>query len=366
MKILTFITRGDSIGGAQIHVRDLSNELKKRNHSVTVVAGISGVLTDELNNQNIRTIILKNLKWKINLLYDIKAYFEVRKLIKYEKPDLVTAHSSKCGIIVRLACFFLNQPNVFTIHGWSCADGVPKLEATFYRILETFLGFFTNHLITVCESDKELAIKKSIISKNKITTIHNGVNDLIAQKKELNHNEFTMVMPARFQKQKDHKTLILSLIPLNKYPWKLYFLGDDTDTLPEIKTLVSENNLSEKVEFVGFTKEVVSYINKSDIFLLISNWEGFPISILEAMSLKMPIIASNVGGVKEQVIDGYNGFLIERNNSDQLKEVLSNIMNKKLDLETLALNSRNLYLEKFTLQKMTDKTEILYKLLVSK
>jgi glycosyltransferase involved in cell wall biosynthesis len=169
-----------------------------------------------------------------------------------------------------------------------------------------------------------------------------------------------MVMAARFQAQKDHETLIKSLIPLKDENIHLQLLGDSTETLQFIHALVEESGLREKVTFVGFTSEVQRYLQQADICLLISHSEGLPLSILEAMSIGLPIIASNVGGICKQVKQGYNGFLVEKKDVQDLTEKIKLLMNSPTLRREMGKNSRSLYEQEFQLDKMVDKTIAVY------
>ena len=366
MKILQIITLGDCIGGAQIHVVDLAIELKKRNHDVTVVTGTSGLINEWLSQSNIKNKSLHYLRRNINLTNDIKAYKELKELIKTEKPDIVACHSSKAGIIVRLVCAGLKIPCTFTVHGWSCAEGVPPLQRNVYLYLEKILGIFSKKLITVCQADKNFGIRHKIVSPQKLVTIQNGVKDqtLLASNTMVKPDAFVMAMSARFQNQKDHLSLVQALIPLKNDSWILYLLGDGDETVEEIRTVVVDNDLTEKVKFIGYVSNVHAYLAIADLFLLISKWEGFPLSILEAMSMRLPIIASDVGGVNEQVFDGQNGFLVERQDVNAITQKIKYLLENRNIAKKMGEKSREIYLDQFSIDSMVDKTEKVYKSLV--
>ena len=150
------------------------------------------------------------------------------------------------------------------------------------------------------------------------------------------------------------------MIPLRNEPFNLQFLGDGTETLGRIQSLVSESGLTKKVGFVGFTKDVVGYLQRADVCVLISHSEGLPLSILEAMSLGLPILASNVGGISKQVTNGYNGYLVERNDVENLTQKIKLLMNSPTLRREMGDNSRTFYEKEFKLDKMVDKTLAVY------
>jgi glycosyltransferase involved in cell wall biosynthesis len=370
MKILQVITLGTNIGGAQIHVLDLAISLHKRGHDVRVLTGTFGELNQWLTEAGVSNTHFPLLKRDISPFNDLRCFFKLRKFIKEFKPDVVASHSSKAGIIVRLVCFFLNIPNTFTVHGWSFEANSSKINQKFYFIIEKILGFFSCKLITVAHTGYELGIKRRIVPPEKLVTVFNGVRDLGGNCRRITSNTeggtcVEMVMSARFQSQKDHETLIKALIPLRNEPFHLRLLGDGTETLADIQALVNEHGLKKKVTFVGFTTEVVNYLKQADICILMSHSEGLPLSILEAMSIGLPIIASNVGGISKLIKQEYNGFLVERKDIEDLTEKIKLLMNSPTLRREMGKNSRSLYEKEFQLDKMVDKTIAVYQSILS-
>jgi glycosyltransferase involved in cell wall biosynthesis len=366
MKILQIVTLGDSIGGAQIHVLDLAISLHERGHDVHVLTGTLGELNERLTKAGVSNGQLPTMRREIHPIDDIRCFFELRRFIHQFKPDIVASHSSKAGIIVRLVCFFLKIPNTFTVHGWSFEANASKFNQKMYFVIEKIMGFFSCKLITVAHTGYDLGIKHRIVPQIKLVTVLNGVRDFaqnlpkkVADTEGLSR-PIELVMSARFQSQKDHETLIKALIPLKNVPFYLQLLGDGTETLERIQTLVSHNDLTQKVAFVGFTTNVLNYLQHADICVLISHSEGLPLSILEAMSLGLPILASNVGGISKQVENGYNGYLVERNDVEDLTEKIKLLMNNSTLRREMGNNSRAFYEKEFKLEKMVDKTLAVY------
>ena len=366
MKILQVVTLGDSIGGAQIHVLDLAISLHKRGHDVHVLTGTVGALNERLTKAGVSNGQLPTMRREIHPIDDVRCFFALRRFIKDFKPDIVASHSSKAGIIVRLVCFFLGVPNTFTVHGWSFEANASKLNRGLYFVIEKIMGFFSCKLITVAYTGYDLGIKYKIVSPQKLVTVLNGVRDFAQEIPQKMQNTegypqpVELVMSARFQSQKDHETLIKALMPLKNESFHLQLLGDGTETLGRIQTLVTDNHLAEKVTFVGFTTNVLGYLQKADICTLISHSEGLPLSILEAMSLGLPIVASNVGGISKQVENGYNGYLVERNDVEDLTEKIKLLMNNPTLRRQMGVNSRTFYEKEFKLEKMVDRTLAVY------
>tara|TARA_Y100001968_G_scaffold313758_1_gene338300 strand:- start:5318 stop:6430 length:1113 start_codon:yes stop_codon:yes gene_type:complete len=365
--ILFIIARSDDIGGAHIHVRDMACWLLKRNYDVSVIAGGNGYYINHLKSFGINVLACPSLKRDINIYYDLKASIILTFLIRRIKPSLISIHSSKTGVLIRfLRVLKLIPKCIFTAHGWSFTPGVPRTSRSLYRLLETIFSRVPEKIITVCQTDLDLAIKLGVASKNKLICIHNGMPDIPDYKpklysgKEIRH----LIMTARFESQKDHATLLKSLILIRNFNWKLTLLGKGYLEKSIYETL-ERSGLIDRVRFVGWTDNVNQYLQQADIYLLISKWEGFPRSILEALKHGMPVIASDVGGISESVINGENGFLIPREDHKILANSLEILLNDSEIMKKFGKKSRELYLSNFTFSKMAIKTEKIYKDIIS-
>ena len=140
MKILFIITRADSIGGAHVHVRDLSLRLLAIGHQVEVVAGGHGLFTTELARIGVPVRECASLQRSIDPRRDVRALAELRQTIRAARPDLVSTHSSKAGILGRLACAAGGPPCLFTAHGWAFTEGVAQPARWCYRWLGARVG----------------------------------------------------------------------------------------------------------------------------------------------------------------------------------------------------------------------------------
>lgn len=360
MKIVQFITRMDTIGGAQIHVKDMSMGMKTLGHTIILVSGSRENMYKAMDKEGILYYQSKHLIRNLHVFKDIKAFFELRKILKRTRPDLIASHSSKAGIIGRLAGRSLGIPTVFTAHGWSFTEGVSKKKRVFYMGIEKLVGFISDGIITVSEYDRQLAKSKKIVASNKLHTIHNGVHELehFTQSSEMNPS-VTIIMVARFATPKKQLALLQALEKLQFIEWTLRFAGDGP-LLQEAKDFVRKHGLQARVQFLGNRQDIAKLLRQSDLFVLLSDWEGLPLSILEAMRSGLPIIASDVGGVKEAVTDSVNGYLVPKNDEEELLHRLSHLLSDSSLRRDMGNESRRLFEEKFTFHKMLTKTDRLY------
>ncbi|NOU95107.1 glycosyltransferase [Paenibacillus sp. LMG 31456] len=359
MRILFAITRAEW-GGAQVHVFDLIRHAVEKKYECILVSGEEGDLTARVREIGVKVIILHTLTRKIRVAKDFKAIMGFVQILKNEKPQLVHVHSSKVGIIGRVACRIAKIPVIFTAHGWAFTEGVSKSGTFLFTIIEKLVAIISNKIICVSDFDRNLALSNKVGNKGQLITIHNGVKqgDISLMKKNKG-NIIKIIMVARFSAQKDYKTLLLALQKLSG-PIKVYLVGTG-ELLEESKKLVLDLNIENFVEFLGKRNDVKQLLINSDIFVLTSNYEGLPISIIEAMESKLPVIASNVGGVNELVVDGMNGFLVERGDVGAVANSLQKLINNKSLREEMGMASYGRFTEMFTLEKMLDKTFSVYK-----
>ncbi|UNT56542.1 MULTISPECIES: glycosyltransferase family 4 protein [Lysinibacillus] len=366
LKIVQLITRMDKVGGAQKHVEALAIHLKQDGHDVTIVTGSYQPSLWHLQEHEIPVIGISALQRDIHLAKDFQAFWQLRAVFKHLQPDVIATHSSKAGVIGRVVGRLLNIPTIFTAHSWSFTEGVPYKKKLFYQRMERSIQPFTTKIITVSEYDRELALLKKVAPAHKLLTIHNGIDPIERNEttEKICMEQPVIVMVARFEVPKRPDVLLKTLAELTDIPWHLQLIGDGS-LRPALEHFVEQNGLSNRVTFLGNQLDVHSYLEKCHLFVLLSDWEGLPISIIEAMRVGLPIIATNVGGVKELIIDHDNGFLVERENNELLKKRLHQLLMDAPLRGEMGTASEQRYLEYFTFTPMYQKTLMVYQQAVS-
>ena len=358
MKIVQVITRMDDLGGAQVHVRDLSNQLKVKSNDVSIITGVGGCVHELIGVPYYQCRFLKR---ELHPFHDIRAIFEVRRKLKEIKPDLVATHSSKAGLVGRVAAWTLRIPTVFTAHGWAFTEGVSTKKRNLFMAIEKALGRITNQVITVSNYDRNLAISCHVIPSSKIQTVHNGILPLkkVALLEKSHKQHVNILMVARFDIPKKQLRLIQVCEKLMHLPWILYFVGEGSK-LNEIKKYVKKNNLESRIHFFGSMESIEEPLSHAHIFALLSDYEGLPLSILEAMQSGLPIVASDVGGVKEAVTNSENGYLIKNEDEELLLFRLSQLILNSTLRKEMGKRSKVLFQEKFTFERMLLHTTEVY------
>lgn len=365
MRIAYILTKSSPLGGAQVHVRDLAQYMKSLGHEVHIVVGGQTLRDSGLASQfaaaGISTGEVVSLRNTATPLHDAIALHQVRKELAAFRPDLVATHSSKAGVLGRAAARSLRIPVTFTVHGWAFTEGVPRRQAFVYRLIETLMSRFTDRIIAVSDADRDLAIGLGVARPERITTIHNGVHDVpVRLRATPGVDSNRLVKVARFDKQKDHRTLLLALHGLKDLPWTLDLIGDGPQ-LNGIRMLTRDLRLENRVRLLGQCNDVAERLATYQCALLISNWEGLPLSILEAMRAGLPVISSDVGGCREAVSHGESGFLVPRGDVRGLQYQLRRVLCDPSLRSNLGANGRRIFEERFQVEQMMDKTVSLYK-----
>ena len=280
------------------------------------------------------------------------------RLIREVKPDLIHCHTSKAGIIGRAAGRVCGVPVVFTAHTWSFAEGTTPLWKLIGRPAERLASRWTHKLITVSESNRRAALRARIATEEKLATVHNGIADCDCRANPASRSEPRIIMVARFAPQKNQGELLAALADCN-YSFRLTFVGDGP-TRSAAEELASRLNLRERVDFLGTRTDTDRLLCESSISVLTTKWEGFPITILEAMRAALPVVATDVDGVSEAVSHNFTGLLYPSGNVQLLREHLTRLL-KSPDLRArFGSAGRARYETDFTCAAMLRKTAAVY------
>ena len=361
-RIFYLITRSEP-GGAQSHVLELLKGFRNQ-YDLILASGEEGFLLEASRQLGIQTFLLHSLKRKISPLRDIKAYQEIRDLLLQTKPDLLHTHSSKAGILGRLAASKLGLKNIFTAHGWAFAEGTSWSRKLVSIPPEYIAAKCCDRIITVSNADKQLAIAQHICPSSKIVVIHNGIADVAEHllAKPVNTPP-VLTMVARVAPPKNFYSL-LDALSASEEDYLLQIVGDGPE-LSNVKNHAKELGIYNKIDFMGSRDDVPEILAGSDIFILVSNWEGFPISIVEAMRAGLPVIASRVGGIAEAVIEGSNGYLVERGDVSALNNAIKVLIKSPGKRQEMGSHSRQLFEESGTTDIMLKKLSEVYDSLIT-
>lgn len=248
----------------------------------------------------------------------------------------------------------------------STPDGYTRLNFLLEKyFIDRFISTKTV-FISICNFIKDELLRIRNITSDIV--IYNGVSDFIDNKR-INEDLFTILHIASINENKNQEILIESINRLkniNKCEKKIVvkFVGtiSDNNYYKYLLNLIDKYELCDTFFFIGSTNDIKSLLNSSNLLVLTSKIEGFPLVILEAFSASLPVISSNVGGINEQIDQNINGYLYESNNNIELANYLIQLINNESIRKNFAINNRNKYLSNFTLDKMNNNYKLILKI----
>lgn len=358
------ITRCVPLGGSQVHVHDLSAALSQGGYRVTVLVGGEGAYLERLRAAGVDAIRVPSLARALHPGRDLRALRELRRQLQRLAPDLISLHTAKAGALGRLAAVGLQQPLLYTPHGWSFSDP-SEPRAPLYGFLERLLAPLANLMINVCDNDCQQALARGVGRQAQHRVIHNGMPDIPASlRADPSLNPPRLVMVARFEAAKDHPTLLraLQLLP-RELPWSLELIGSG-ERLPAVQREVAALGLASQVTFLGARDDVAVRLAQAQLLVLTSHAEGFPRSILEALRAGLPVLATRVNGIPEALTDGVEGLLVPPRDPQATAAALAQLLRNPHQRVALGAAGRARYERAFTFERMLGKYLSLYQSLL--
>jgi glycosyltransferase involved in cell wall biosynthesis len=275
---------------------------------------------------NVRTIVVPELIRELNLFLDIVAFIKLYLIIKREKPAVVHTHTSKAGFLGRIAARIAGAKRVIhTPHGSVFSDvHFSKLKQAIFWLAEKLTAQLADAIVTVSDAEKEEYIRLKIAPEDKYTTIYNGIDmDRFrdAEPKEIGASGITIGSISRMVKGKGHITLVRAAEGIDA----MFVLVGDGPERQKIEEEIDRLGLKDRFILLGERSDVPEILNSLDIFCHLSEAEGLPVAIIEAMCAGLAIAATDVGGTKE--ILGDCGILIPPNDVEGLRCAILKLIN---------------------------------------
>lgn len=290
-------------GGIFTYIVDLANELCKK-YDMYIAYGIRRQTPKDYLDYfapSIHMIYVENFTREISPMKDIRAFSEIKRIAEKVKPDIIHLHSSKAGVVGRLAFDGKKIPLFYTPHGYSfLMQNYKPLKRFLFRSIEAICAKTNCTTISCSPGEQEETLKLTKRAKY----VNNGVNmvELESELKgiEKKDHPFTVFTLGRVTYQKNPKlfNLIAERLPEVRFVW----IGDGD---------LREELTAPNIEITGWMdrKDALRVSMNADIFLLTSLWEGLPMSLLEAMYMKKLCVVSDVIGNHDVIHNGQNGYV---------------------------------------------------------
>ncbi len=383
------------LGGAQKVCLSLFHELQKKNHPTWLISGTQGTLAQSVkDNPNVILIpsLVRECSWR-TIGSEIKTFFtlikELKKLKTIHPTLIVHTHSTKAGYLGRWAGLFAGiKERIHTVHGF----GFHPYQSRLGYFVAWFLEYLTSYITTqyVCVSREDIRIGKRLLHNfsKKSSLIRAAIEDhkfypstifkesssteqsstLLSEASwhrdkgdvlQLSDTTFIFGAVSCFKKQKNLFDLLhaFEIVHAQHPHTRLELIGDGVGR-PDIEQWIKHKNLAHSVTLHGWVDDVAGIMRTWHTFVMSSLWEGLPCAAVEARFLTLPVLAYNVGGIKDLIISGQNGFLYEPQNKQQLAQGMMNLVTDKDLYKKLKLYPEDL--SSFTLPAMILDHSFLY------
>ena len=355
-RILHIITRSDWGGAPQI-VKFLAEDTEAE---VAVACGPGGRLIEELRAEAVPVFVQSWLQSPLHPITDVRALFDLLRLLQDKSFDLIHCHSTKAGLLGRIAAAATGTPAVFTVHGWGFYNSEYDWATPVIARGERFLARVTEEIVCVSQNDLKQGRRRGIIQKTTSTVIHNGVRPLSFSDDRLRLEDICPIDPtvpvigaiARLAPQKNPLAILRTAKLLQDRGRTVQTVIIGSGPLAEdCEQYVAEHNL-EDVHLLGFREDALELLADFAAFLLPSQFEGLPLTVLESLHAGVPLVAYDVGGVAEAIQHGETGFVVSAGDHEAFVEHVERLLADDVQRSEMGDRARVVAREKFSAGRM--------------
>lgn len=373
IKVLHIITRL-CVGGAQEVVLKIVHGLDNKKYETTLVCGPEDIAIDSAEISGIRIIIMPQLVRRVSPIKDLITFIKLYFFIRREKFDIVHTHTSKAGVLGRIAAKLSGAPIIFHMPHGSIFHSVYFNSVAIFILskIEKVAALCTDKIIVGSDNEREDFLSNNIGNKGKYVRIpyyfirqqfYDVKVDKQAKKKELNipDGAFLLVNIARLVPEKGHMFCLEALRKvLDEVPNVMLLIVGEGRLRKAVETKIAELNLQRNVILTGFREDIPEILSITDISLHTSLWEGTPLAIAEAMFLGKAVIATRVGGIPEIIKNGVNGILVQPQNANELAKSIVSLSKDKTLLSNLGREAQRYASSRFESKTIINELNNLY------
>ena len=367
-------------GGTRRHLNDLVSHLDRKRFHVSVLcstkrnkAFVGDVERMRREGIEVKIVPMVRAIWP---LADLISFVRILLHIRINKYDIVHTHSSKAGMLGRLAARLAGVPRIIhTPHVFPFQMRVAHWRQAWYSRLERLAAGLTDAFICVSRQEQQVAIEQCLASEKKFVVIENGIDipgstdaaevahqrSILRAEHSIGPGAPVVATVGRFARQKGHRYLIEAVFRAREqFPaLKLVLAGGGRET-HAIQSQIHHLGLEDATTILGECENSTVVHRMADIVVLPSLWEGLPYVLIEAMAAGKAIVASGVGGVTDAVTDGENGLLIPPGDVDALAGALVCLLGDPELSERLGMNARATAVERYGIENMINRLEKVY------
>jgi len=356
-------------GGVAEHVLRLATGLHGRGWAVEVATPAASAIVPPLREAGVPVHDLEMVRRPG--LRDLGAARALRAIDRRGGYRLVHGHSSKAGALVR-AVLPRRRRLIYTPHCFAFATGMGRGQRLLYQALEQAVVPRSAAVVAVCDWERDEALRRLRFVRERLVRIENGVDACPAaepdpQLLQLRNERPLAGMVTALRPQKDPLLAVRAMSRLaarGNVPGRLAIVGSGP-LEGEVRSEIDRLDLGEHVSWVPYGGSVTPYLKAFDVFVLSSAWEALPLSVLEAMSCGLPVVATAVGGVPDAVEDGVTGRLVPHGDEEALASAIGELLGDAERQRELGAAGRQEFERRFRVELMLDRTEELYRELLA-
>ncbi len=368
MKKILHIQVLPKLSGVQNISYEILKVMSNEEYDKTIMFSSEGTTGDKLfletqfKNIGVKIIYSKHLVRELNLKKDLLAFKEIYSLCKKEKYDIVHTHSSKPGVIGRIAAKLAGIPLVIhTVHGLSFHKFIKFPKWQFYWLCEMFSSLFCHKIVLV----NKYYMRYFNFFKRKTSTIYNGLDfskfNGIKKVTQKDNNTINVLFVGRLDTPKNPLCLLKAAkIIINNNRNVIFTIVGDGMFYNDCKNYIETNHLNENIKMVGWQNNPATYYAEADIFAASSIYESFGLMFIEAGYYGVPVCATNVEGIPEVVKHGESGLLCNPNDPDALAANILTLCNDSDLRERMGNENHRIATQTFSVNKMTNSYQALY------
>ncbi|MCA9355017.1 glycosyltransferase [Candidatus Kaiserbacteria bacterium] len=373
LRILYIVTKSN-YGGAQKYVLELAKMAKERGYVVSVACGgtgkpgaPTGLLGEKLSEAEITVHPIKNFMRNVSLLNDIKSFFEIWRVIRQEKPNILHVTSSKAGGIGALAGRLAFVPGIiFTSHGLTVDEVWRPKWQRFLIYISTWLTMLLSHHNIMISTETFDRARKMPGLKNRVSLIKNGIAPIaflekkVARAKLAPHTPQKSLWIGGIGELHPNKNWSVAIDAVKALPDHVHLLiiGEGEERT-KLQNLITMQKLQDRVHLLGFIDNASVYLKAFDIFILPSKKEGLPYVLLEAGLATLPTVAGQLPGNKDIIETGETGLLVEPT-ARLIATSLEMLIRDESMRKRLGCNLQASIQNNFSLEKMFSETLSVY------
>lgn len=361
-----------SVGGVDVYLRLVTENIDSNRFENIIIHQESDEDKKkyyDINNQQLVEYKLP-IQREINPLKDIKAILSTIKILKKEKPDIIHAHSAKGGIIARVASIFYKVNVLHTPHAYSFLSAENNFKKSVFLLIERLFKHANSYLLATSNSELMQGIEKVGYKEERALLFNNSILPIKSFKPLSIHKTWPdkyICSVGRPSYQKNIEFMVEVISEIKKIDKDIHLVlmgvGFHAPNLEIVRKKIKELNLNENITLLGWTSrdDVFNIIKESQLYISTSRYEGLPYSVIESLALSKPIVATNCDGNRDLVKHDYNGFLLEKEDKNQMANYIITILKDKELKQRFSESSYKFYLDNFDLSKNIKKLEKQYR-----